>query len=585
MAALSSSAGLAVAGCLGDDDGDDDDGVEPTDPDELGEPVEDITIQTYTGLPAASEQEQVGAHIRDQLIELGVDASVQPKELVTMMGELASDAREHHIHLDIEPPFHQFIDPFTKLEAITAEKAGNNAFIHNSQYASCEYSNVVIDLAELTDPDEQQDLINEALSIASADVERLNFVNTISQSAYRTDQFEIDRPAAGGINDRAFEAFWNADMLEGDDIIMNIAPGNITDVAYQAGHYLAGWTHYPFSPLTYYDLDNQRQGNLAEDWEWSDDATTLTMYLREGQTFHNGDPLLADDVQWTYNWLNENAGALGLPSWRYESIEVEDDHRISFNFELPRLHFIHFTALYGILHPEQWIDAGAEEDPVSPDIPFDNIIGSGPYQVVNFEPESLLDMEPHPDHWADANTNMVFEGFADFEAARRAFMEGEINVFQNMGTADQEQIESEIPDVAEVFARDDIADWYVAFQNNYGPTKFRDFRLALSHALNRALMNELLAGGMSNDLTFSSVIPEALPSFPENPEEVLTYVADSTQPDFDQARQILSDAGFGWDDDGNLHYPQDADLDPLWPEGEQPSDYPEEWPCVEDLPP
>ena len=38
------------------------------------------------------------------------------------------------------------------------------------------------------------------------------------------------------------------------------------------------------------DRDNKIQPALAESWEVSDDATTITFHLRSGTTFHNGDP-------------------------------------------------------------------------------------------------------------------------------------------------------------------------------------------------------------------------------------------------------------------------------------------------------
>lgn len=577
IAALSASAGVAAAGCLGDDDDEEAD-------ENLGEPVEEVIVDTMTGLPAASEQEDVGLHIQETLQELGMDTTGGLKELVTIQDDIASDAREHHIHIDTEPPFHEFLDPYEQLQAMTAEKAGNNSFIQNNQYASCEYSEAVIELATATE-DEQQELVNEALSIASADVERINFVNTVSQSAYRTDQIEVERVAVGGINDRSYEAFWDAELLEGNDIIMNIAPGNIPDVAYHSSHYSAGWTNFPLSPLTFYDLDNELTGGIATDWEWSDEATTLTMDIREDATFHEGEDILAEDVQWNYEWFNENAGVFGIQSFPYEDIEVEDDKRIAFHFTQPTLHFLHFTHLFGIVEPGQWIDAGAEEEPVSPDIDAEDLNGSGPYVIESFDPETLLDMSPFEDHFGSPTSNFVFQGFADVEGARRAFSQGEINVLQNATQADIDVIDDDIPDVSETYAREDTADWFVAMQTNFGPTKFHEFRLALSHALDRDLMHETLQYGESSSVLYSSVLPEMNPSYPDDPDEVLTQVADDTAPDIEQAREILEEEGWGWDGDGNLHYPQDVDRDPLWPEGDDPNDHPDEFPCVEDLPP
>jgi peptide/nickel transport system substrate-binding protein len=44
----------------------------------------------------------------------------------------------------------------------------------------------------------------------------------------------------------------------------------------------------------------------------------------------------------------------------------------------------------------------------------------------------------------------------------------------------------------------------------------------------------------------------------------------SVTGDEEAARQVLSEAGWGWDDNGNLHYPPDADLSPKWPKGSIP---------------
>ena len=43
------------------------------------------------------------------------------------------------------------------------------------------------------------------------------------------------------------------------------------------------------------------EGDLAADWSVSDDGLEWTFNLREGVTWHNGDPFTADDVVYTYN--------------------------------------------------------------------------------------------------------------------------------------------------------------------------------------------------------------------------------------------------------------------------------------------
>lgn len=49
------------------------------------------------------------------------------------------------------------------------------------------------------------------------------------------------------------------------------------------------------------------------------------------------------------------------------------------------------------------------------------------------------------------------------------------------------------------------------------------------------------------------------------------------------AQEILEEAGWTWDDDGNPHYPEDVNPDPHWPADSEPADHSDEFPCVEDL--
>ncbi|MGH6916328.1 MAG: ABC transporter substrate-binding protein, partial [Geminicoccaceae bacterium] len=54
------------------------------------------------------------------------------------------------------------------------------------------------------------------------------------------------------------------------------------------------------SGLTHVDAELVAQGDLASDWSVSDDGKEWTFNLREGVTFHNGDPFTAADVVFTY---------------------------------------------------------------------------------------------------------------------------------------------------------------------------------------------------------------------------------------------------------------------------------------------
>jgi peptide/nickel transport system substrate-binding protein len=62
---------------------------------------------------------------------------------------------------------------------------------------------------------------------------------------------------------------------------------------------------------------------------------------------------------------------------------------------------------------------------------------------------------------------------------------------------------------------------------------------------------------------------------------MLPTFTDDPTGDAEGAQQVLVDAGWGWDDQDNLHYPADADLSPRWPDGEAPS--PDNFPCLDTI--
>ena len=56
-----------------------------------------------------------------------------------------------------------------------------------------------------------------------------------------------------------------------------------------------------FAGLTSHDEENNEVPALAESWDFNEETLTYTFHLREGLTFHDGEPLTAEDVEFTLN--------------------------------------------------------------------------------------------------------------------------------------------------------------------------------------------------------------------------------------------------------------------------------------------
>jgi len=81
---------------------------------------------------------------------------------------------------------------------------------------------------------------------------------------------------------------------------------------------------------------------LAESYEYNDDFTEITVKLREGVTWNDGQPFTPDDVVFTYDLLRENVGMTWAEeaNKRVASVEQVDDRSVRFNLTAPnpRIH-------------------------------------------------------------------------------------------------------------------------------------------------------------------------------------------------------------------------------------------------------
>jgi len=95
------------------------------------------------------------------------------------------------------------------------------------------------------------------------------------------------------------------------------------------------------SGLTHINADLTAEGDLATDWSVSDDGLEWTFTLRQGVTFHNGDPFTADDVLYTFERssnpeLSIHSGVLV----NVAGVEKIDDYTVKFVLNKPQASFL-----------------------------------------------------------------------------------------------------------------------------------------------------------------------------------------------------------------------------------------------------
>ncbi len=90
------------------------------------------------------------------------------------------------------------------------------------------------------------------------------------------------------------------------------------------------------SALTKVSPESEYVGDLAKDWEISDDARTYTFKLRQDVKFHDGSDFTAEDVVFTYNTVKENQGDnANVDLSRLESVTARGDDTVVFTLKEP----------------------------------------------------------------------------------------------------------------------------------------------------------------------------------------------------------------------------------------------------------
>lgn len=133
---------------------------------------------------------------------------------------------------------------------------------------------------------------------------------------------------------------------------------------------------------------------LAESWENPDD-TTWIFHLREGVTFHNGDPLTAEDVKFTFDSILDETFAAPSRSFYtpITAIEVVDPLTVKFTLDQPYGPFLSYLNMPIV--PKAVVEADPAAFATSP-------VGTGPFKLVEWRRGDSIILEANPDYWDGA---------------------------------------------------------------------------------------------------------------------------------------------------------------------------------------
>ena len=320
-------------------------------------------------------------------------------------------------------------------------------------------------------------------------------------------------------------------------VVASIQKPRHLNAAVQSGMATAVPAAQIFATLLRYGDNFEPQPYLAESWEFSGDNKILTLKLREGAKFHDGEPITAEDVVYSLGVVKENHPFSSMMA-PVTSVEAPDAQTVVINMEQPHpaILLVLSSALTPII-PKHVFDDGTDIKTN----PKNNLpVGSGPFRVTEFEPGQHIILERFDDFFIDGKPyldRIVIRQYQDANSAVLALEGGEAQIYPLI---DATRLIRRLEKSGTMNVTDKgygaigPLNW-LAFNTKHPALSDVRVRQAIAYAIDRNFVTNALHSGLSK--------PSIEPVGIESP----FYTEDVARYDFDleKSQALLAGAAYG----------------------------------------
>ncbi|WP_136684221.1 ABC transporter substrate-binding protein [Falsirhodobacter xinxiangensis] len=206
-----------------------------------------------------------------------------------------------------------------------------------------------------------------------------------------------------------------------------------------------------YDRLVYFEPDNltEPKPQLATEWTVSEDGRTFTFTIREGVSFHSGNPLTADDVAWSLHRLVKLglSPAIDLRQWGFTDENVEtliratDERTVV--IETPEVWneslILGSLASSGCSVVDRTLALEQERDgDMGRAFMQAADAGSGPFSLRNFRPNDVLMADAYADYWngAPAMRRVIMRHMPESSVQRLQLEAGDLDVATRLSSTD-----------------------------------------------------------------------------------------------------------------------------------------------------
>jgi len=274
------------------------------------------------------------------------------------------------------------------------------------------------------------------------------------------------------------------------------------------------------------------------------DDVTIDVTLREGMLFHDGEPVTAEDVAFTFDYyMNSEYSYFNAYLAPVESVEVTGELTVRFNLSEPSAPFATITlSQIPILPKHIWEGIENPGDLTPEQIPT---VGSGPFVYDRYDRGEFMSLTTNSDHFYADNISVdgvEFVIYADAEGVFTALQTGQIDMTAWRMEPGQIPL-AEGNDNLTVVSVPDFGYFHMTFNTRRAPFDDVAARRALTYAMDRERMVNVLLDGRGE---VGTTVVAPVNAYWHNP------FVERFDFDMDAARAELEAAGYSWDSEGRL---------------------------------
>ena len=281
---------------------------------------------------------------------------------------------------------------------------------------------------------------------------------------------------------------------------------------------------------------------LAESWK-AIDPLTYEFKLRSGVTFHDGTPMTAEDIKFTFDRLVQEGAMEGQTSPRksllgpLKEITIVDDSTVRMVLSEP------WPILPAML-PFQEVVSKAHVEKVGANGMADQVNGAGPFKLVEWRKGDSIIMERYDGYYGGAADispvgkacaeRVIFKVIPENASRVAALLSGDVHIIDALPTHSVKQVENN-PGTHVMSVRGTRSS-YIALNNQKPPFDDLRVRQAVAHALDRQLIVDRILDGNAT-LIDGILSPDAfgknteLPAYAVDPEKAKALLAEAGYPD------------------------------------------------------